>query len=101
MSPAFKCYDFIKKNNNNDIYKFRLQGYLSVTLSGNEIKKSLNIVYLSPLEDLNEVVTSNIKWSQKLRNVPKQFIKISEEEIEYSNAQTSADLLQKTEQDFV
>lgn len=91
----------IPLDQNQTYYIFYYVGYKLKRLTVNQIKKMQYRVYLEPIEDLHEVVISNTKWSQKLRSVPVQLIKISKENIEKVNAQTSADLLQKTGQVFV
>lgn len=82
-------------------YTFSYVGYKRKKISVAQIKISQHKIYLEPIEDLNEIIISNTKWTQKLRSVSKQFVKISKEEIQEVNAQTSADLLQKTGQVFV
>ena len=82
-------------------YYFSYVGYKRRKLGVVEIKEKDFKVYLEPIEDLHEVVISNTKWTQKLRSVSKKIVKVSKEEIELSNAQTAADLLQKTGQVFV
>ena len=83
------------------VYSFSYVGYKRKKLSVTQIKSLGNKIYLEPIEDLNEIIISNTKWTQKLRSVPKQFVKIPKVEIEGLNAQTSADLLQKTGQVFI
>lgn len=83
------------------LYTFSYVGYKRKKLSVTQIKSLKYKVYLEPIEDLNEIIISNTKWTQKLRSVSKQFVKISKDEIQEVNAQTSADLLQKTGQVFV
>ena len=80
---------------------FSYVGYKRRRLSIVEIKNLDYKIYLEPIEDLHEVVISNTKWTQKLRSVSKKIVKVTKEDIELSNAQTAADLLQKTGQVFV
>ena len=53
------------------------------------------------IEDLTEVLVSNTKWKQEAKSISKRSISLSSEYISKSNAQTSADLLEKTGKVFV
>ena len=61
------------------------------------ILSNKNIVYLlSKIEDLNEVVISASKFEQSKRDIPQKIINISAKSIQFSNPQTSADLLESS-----
>ena len=51
--------------------------------------------------EYNEVVISANKWEQNENEVPQEILSISAKEIEFGNAQTSADVLKNTGQVFV
>ena len=64
--------------------------------------KGDRIVMLEPRsEALHEVVMSVSRWEQKQRNVPQKVVAISEEVAQFSNPQTTADLLALNSQVFV
>ena len=56
-----------------------------------------NTVYLIPkTENLDEVVVSASKFEQSKRDIPQKIINITAKSIQFSNPQTSADLLEGT-----
>ena len=66
-------------------------------------KSSINsIIYLKTKpQDLDQIVISASKFEQTKKEVPQKIIAYKEEDIVFSNPQTSADLLQNTGQIFV
>jgi hemoglobin/transferrin/lactoferrin receptor protein len=63
---------------------------------------NLNRVYLdSNTEDLGEIVISASKFEQSKRDIPQKIISISANDIQFTNPQTSADVLETTGQVYV
>lgn len=61
-----------------------------------------NLVFLlAAPEQLDEVVLSISKWEQQKRNIPQKITAITARDIEFTNPQTAADMLQGSGQVFV
>ena len=83
----------------NERIIFQHISHIKVILKKSEIT---SILYLKPKhQDLDEIVISASKFEQTKKEVPQKIIAYKEEDIVFSNPQTSADLLQNTGQVFV
>lgn len=72
-------------------------GYKTLTISKEELTKSNNIVYLTEKPyNTNEVVVSANRFEESSENSAQQITVIKSKNIEQSNLQNSADLLQST-----
>jgi hemoglobin/transferrin/lactoferrin receptor protein len=78
----------------NESITFQHLSYLNFKIEKNKIS---NTIYLEPKsQDLDEVVISASKFKQSKRDIPQKIISIDAEKIQFSNPQTSADLLEST-----
>ena len=83
----------------NERITFQHISHIKVVLKKSEIA---SILYLkSKPQDLDQIVISASKFEQTKKEVPQKIIAYKEEDIVFSNPQTSADLLQSTGQVFV
>ena len=83
----------------NERITFQHISFIKVVFRKNNIN---SIVYLkSKSQDLEEIVISASKFEQTKKEVPQKIIAYKEEDIIFSNPQTSADLLQNSGQIFV
>lgn len=74
--------------------------YKSMSFKTSEI--SNRTIYLkAKIEGLNEIVVSASKFQQSKRDIPQKIININAKAIAFSNPQTSADLLENTENVFI
>ncbi len=74
----------------------------SEVFTKSRILRENNIVHLQSDEnELGEVVLSVAKFELNKRDVPQQIISLSSKDVQFSNPQTSADLLQSSGQVFV
>lgn len=69
--------------------------YNKIKLSGFKIKLKEKPIYLS------EVVISANRWEENKKEVPNKIVTISAKEIKFNNPQTTADLLESSNQVFV
>ena len=72
------------------------KSYNEIQILKSDIVKANNIVYLIKLVDLDEIVISASKFKQSSRDIPQKILNISSEEIQFTNPQTSADLLENS-----
>jgi hemoglobin/transferrin/lactoferrin receptor protein len=80
--------------NSNESITFQHLSYFNFKIEKNKIG---NTVYLQPkTQDLNEIIVSASKFEQSKRDIPQKIISIDAEKIQFSNPQTSADLLEST-----
>lgn len=76
--------------------------YESMVVRKQRLLKDDHKVVLTPLsEELEEVVLSARKWAEPRQQIDQQILAVTREEVLFSNAQTSADLLQSTGKVFV
>ena len=81
----------------NELIYFQSLLYKTIALKKSEIANTNYIVYLElKVEDLDQVVISASKFEQSKRDIPQRIINISAKDIQLSNPQTSADLLEGT-----
>ena len=76
--------------------------YQSMLIRKSRLLKEGSKVMLTALsEELEEVVLSARKWAEPRQSVDQRILAVTKEEVLFSNAQTSADLLQSTGKVFV
>ena len=93
---------FVKSLDSHDIFTFQHPAFQSITLSKEQLKSLGYSVPLSEsVKEIDEVIISANKWEQDVNEVPNDILSLSAKEIQFSNAQTSADLLKNTGQVFV
>lgn len=81
----------------NEVIYFHSISHNILALKKSDITSNSNVVYLEvKVEDLNEIVISASKFVQSKKDIPQKIININVKDIEFSNPQTSADLLQNT-----
>lgn len=77
-------------------------GYETLRKSYNEIEGQNYIIKLIPTKiSLDQVVVSATRWNQPMNEVPSKIINISAMDIEFQNTQTTADLLNSTNEVFI
>jgi hemoglobin/transferrin/lactoferrin receptor protein len=109
-SNSPKVFVTTDKNGQADISAFatakyieiRFIGYRTVKTSFHELQqKSFKIELTETGLAMDEVVISANKWEQSVYEIPNKIISINENAINYSNPQTSADMLTATGEVFV
>ncbi len=76
---------------------FRLIGYETITMSYDELKAIDFKVYMEQSElSLDEVVVSATRWKQGRRETPAKISVLKPREVNFSNPQTAADLIELT-----
>ena len=65
------------------------------------VEKSYTIELQSSIFPIGEVVISANKWEQNSSEIPLKILRIKEEEIKHSTAQTTADLLKSSKQVYI
>tara|TARA_R110002051_G_scaffold95735_4_gene165782 strand:+ start:2088 stop:4517 length:2430 start_codon:yes stop_codon:yes gene_type:complete len=77
-------------------------GYEIYNTTKEQITKRGTKIYLIPkAEELDGVVISISKWEQQKKNIPQKIVVINATAIDFTNPQTSADLLQNSGKVFV
>lgn len=90
-------YTTLSQFDDNETIFFQNLLYQKLKTSKAEIASNNFIVYLTQnVEGLNEVVVSASKFEQSKRDIPQKVISFDAEKIQFSNPQTSADLLENT-----
>ena len=86
---------------NDQILIFKHVSHHELRIRKSEIKLNYK-VYLIPDENqLQEVVLSVSKFAQNKKDLPRQVVSITSEEIQFSNPQTAADLLESSGKVYV
>ena len=76
---------------------FKHISYLTFKISKSLILKKQNKVWLQPnTQSLDEIIVSASKFSQNKKDIPQKVISLNKKDIQFSNPQTSADLLQNS-----
>lgn len=84
-------------NNNYNTINLSCIGYKSISVSKEELTKNNNIVYLTEKSyNTNEVVISANRFEESSENSAQQIAVIKSKNIEQSNLQNAADLMQNT-----
>ncbi|TDY13733.1 TonB-dependent receptor [Meridianimaribacter flavus] len=90
-------YTILSQFDDNEAIFFQNLLYQKLRTTKEEIASNNFIVYLTQnVEGLNEVVVSASKFEQSKRDIPQKVISFDAEKIQFSNPQTSADLLENT-----
>ena len=77
-------------------------GYEIFSTTKGQIAKRGTKIYLIPkAQELEGVVISISKWEQQKKNIPQKIVVINAKTIDFTNSQTSADLLQNSGKVFV
>lgn len=80
--------------NSNETIVFQHVSYFNFKTEKNKIDDT---IYLEPrTQDLDEIVISASKFEQSKRDIPQKVISFDIEKIQFTNPQTSADLLENT-----
>ncbi|MEA3496773.1 MAG: TonB-dependent receptor [Bacteroidota bacterium] len=86
----------------NDEIIVRHPFFKIIQISLKDIKAQNNIIKLDETAiKLDEVVISTTKWKQLKKEVPNKIVSISEKKIQFENPQTTADLLNTSNEVFV
>lgn len=86
---------------NDEMLTFKNSSYIQVKILKSEVVRANNIVYLTSRVDLDEIVISASKFEQNSRDIPQKIINFTSKDIQFSNPQTSADLLENTGNVFI
>ena len=79
---------------NNEIIIFQSFSFKKIQFSKREIiNKNFEILMVSDVEGLNQVVISATKFEQNKRDIPQRILSLSAKDITLANPQTSADAL--------
>ena len=82
---------------NSELIFFQHISYRLFSTSKSDILNQGNKVYLiSSRQSLGEIVVSASKFNQKKEDVPQKIISLDSRNVQFSNPQTSADLLERT-----
>lgn len=82
---------------NDEVIYFRHISYQKFKIDKNEIIKNQNIVLLQPnTQNLDEILVSASKFNQNKKEIPQKIIRVNSKSIQFSNPQTSADLLEES-----
>ncbi len=86
----------------NDTLIFQHTGFFGCVMTTDHIRKMNYQVKLSKRTiNLNPIIISAHKWEQKREEIPNKIVTISAKEIAFENPQTSADLLEASNEVFV
>jgi hemoglobin/transferrin/lactoferrin receptor protein len=81
---------------------FQHISHINLTLSKTEIMNREGVVYLEQdASTLDEVILSVSKFKMKKKDIPQKIVSVTQEDIQFSNPQTSADLLENSGQVFI
>jgi hemoglobin/transferrin/lactoferrin receptor protein len=87
-------------SNNEEIY-FKHLSHTITSITKKELANSNRVYLESNTEGLNEIVISASKFEQNKKDIPQKIISVNAENVEFSNPQTSADLLETTGQVYI
>ncbi len=97
----FKGEASIDKFSDTDVIYFQHLSHLLKKITKSQIN-AFNIVYLdSNTQGLEQIVISASKFEQNKKDIPQKIISLNSKNIEFTNPQTSADLLEATGQVYV
>jgi hemoglobin/transferrin/lactoferrin receptor protein len=86
----------------NELIYFQHQTYEEISLTKTDLKKQDWIIYLDKrLVEIEEFVISAYRWEQDASEIPNKITRISQKEIRFDNPQTTADLLENSNEVFV
>ncbi len=85
-----------------DTLTFKHSSYFPVKIAFSELaNQDFKVMLSERLMNLEEVVISGSRWEQRRANIPNKIRPITEEEVAFDNPQTSADLLDASNEVFV
>jgi hemoglobin/transferrin/lactoferrin receptor protein len=90
---------FVEISEFSDIENIIFQhiSHINITTSKEEILKNDGVVYLEiDSSNLDEVILSISKFEMKKKDIPQKIVSVTQEDIQFSNPQTSADLLENS-----
>ncbi|GAA4268608.1 TonB-dependent receptor plug domain-containing protein [Hyunsoonleella aestuarii] len=91
----------IDKFNSSEILYFQHLTHITKSLAKSKIIKT-NLVYLnSNTQGLDQIIISASKFEQNKKDIPQKIISIKAKDVQFTNPQTSADLLQNSGSIFV
>lgn len=86
----------------NELIYFQHPSYEEISLTKTELKKENWILYINKrVVELEEFVISAYRWEQDASEIPNKITRISQKEIHFDNPQTTADLLENSNEVFV
>ena len=97
----FKGEAHLDKFSDSETIYFQHLSHLIQSLKKSEILKTLNVFLVSSTQGLEEIVISASKFEQNKKDIPQKIISINNKAIQFTNPQTSADLLETTGQVYV
>ena len=86
----------ISKFRKNEVLVFQHMSHLRKLILKSEIGKNNKVFLIEGENVLQEVVLSVAKFQQNKKDIPQRIVSISSEDINFSNAQTSADLMESS-----
>ncbi len=97
----FKGEALLDEFSDSETIYFQHLSHLLKTIVKSELK-NVTIVFLdSNTQGLEEIVISASKFEQSKKDIPQKIISLNSKNIEFSNPQTSADLLESTGQVYI
>ena len=98
----FNGYVDVSKFSEGELITFQHISHVNVSITKNEVKKNKNLVYLEiDASTLDEVVLSVAKFEMRKKDIPQKIVSLTNDDIIFSNPQTSADLLKSSGQVYV
>ena len=91
----------ISSFSSDQILIFKHVSHLELRIRKSEIKLNYKIFLIPDANQLQEVVLSVSKFKQDKRDLPRQVVSITAKEIQFSNSQTAADLLESSGKVYV
>lgn len=85
----------------NEIIYFKHLSHIIKKITKKELENSNRVYLESNTEGLQEIVISASKFEQNKKDIPQKIVSLNTESIQFSNPQTSADLLETTGQVYV
>ena len=97
----FKGEALLDKFSSSETIYFQHLSHLIKSLKKEEIIKTSKVYLESNTQGLEEIVISASKFKQNKRDIPQKIISINDKNIQFTNPQTSADILETTGQVYV
>ncbi len=86
----------LKEFSDTEIIYFKHLSHVLKSLTKREIVKSKKVFLVSNTQGLEEIVISASKFQQNKRDIPQKIVSIDAKNIQFTNPQTSADLLENS-----
>ncbi len=98
----FDGYVDISNFSDTEVINFQHISHINSAFSKQEIVTAGNVVYMIPdASTLEEVVLSVAKFGQQKKDLPQQIASLTSADIQFTNPQTAADLLESSGQVYV